>query len=209
MFRNKGFVWENVESHWILKAKKIMKNVVDGSAALWGVEACDCVASCWCESRVTWTSQTRTETRHSMRPCGTTRCPSSDSCRTCRMWARWAWLYHLPPGVLSLRKEEPLPELFPQTPVSSYYWPRRTEVADKIVSPSCFIVFGLPCSLVHSRGVHTVILYPCTSKALMQISLALSHYHSLYPGALHVAFPFQILMPLPWSVSNSTFQRWV
>ena len=33
--------------------------------------------------------------------------------------------YHLPPGFLSLRKEEPLPELFPQTPVPSYSWPRR------------------------------------------------------------------------------------
>ena len=59
----------------------------------------------------------------------------------------------LPQGVLSLRKEEPLPELFPQTPVSSYYWPRRTQVADKVVSPSCF---GLPCRLVHSRGGHSV-----------------------------------------------------
>ena len=28
--------------------------------------------------------------------------------------------YNLPPGFLSLRKDEPLPELFPQTPVSSY-----------------------------------------------------------------------------------------
>ena len=26
-------------------------------------------------------------------------------------------IYHLPPGFISLRKEEPLPELFPQTPV--------------------------------------------------------------------------------------------
>ena len=26
-------------------------------------------------------------------------------------------IYHLPPGFLSLRKEEPLPELFPPTPV--------------------------------------------------------------------------------------------
>ena len=43
----------------------------------------------------------------------------------------------LPPGFLSLRKEEPLPELSPQTPVSGYSWPRRTQVADKAVSPSC------------------------------------------------------------------------
>ena len=27
---------------------------------------------------------------------------------------------------------------FPQTPVSGYSWPRRTQVADKVVSPSCF-----------------------------------------------------------------------
>ena len=40
--------------------------------------------------------------------------------------------------VFSLRKEELLPELFPQTPVSSYSWPRSTQVADNIVSPSCF-----------------------------------------------------------------------
>ena len=47
-------------------------------------------------------------------------------------------IYHLQPGFLSLRKEEPLPELSPQTPVSSYSWPRRTQVVDKAVSPSCF-----------------------------------------------------------------------
>ena len=64
-----------------------------------------------------------------------------------------AFLYHLPPGFLSHRKEEPLPELFPQTPVSGYSWPRRTQVAHKVVSPSCS---GLPCRLVHSRGVHSV-----------------------------------------------------
>ena len=33
------------------------------------------------------------------------------------------------PGFLSLRKEEPLPELFPQTPVSGYSWLCRTQVA--------------------------------------------------------------------------------
>ena len=73
---------------------------------------------------------------------------------------------HLPfsiyPWFLSLRKEELLPELSPQTPVSGYSWPRRTQVSkksesqritanvpaiilgiktllsDKVVSPSCF-----------------------------------------------------------------------
>ena len=59
--------------------------------------------------------------------------------------------YHLPPGLLSLRKEEPLPELFPQTPVPSYSWPRSTQVADKIVSPSCFSIMQ----------VHTRILFCC------------------------------------------------
>ena len=34
-------------------------------------------------------------------------------------------IYHLPTGFLSLSKEDRLPELFPQTPVSSYYWPVR------------------------------------------------------------------------------------
>ena len=63
------------------------------------------------------------------------------------------FLYRLPPGCLSHRKEELLPELFPQTPVSGYSWPRRTQVAHKGVSPSCS---GLPCRLVHSRGVHSV-----------------------------------------------------
>ena len=47
--------------------------------------------------------------------------------------------HHLPPGLLSL------PELFPQTPVSSYSWPRSTQVADKIVSPSCFRSSLPPC----------------------------------------------------------------
>ena len=40
--------------------------------------------------------------------------------------------------VFSIRKEEPLPELSPQMPVSGYSWSRRTQVADKVVSPSCF-----------------------------------------------------------------------
>ena len=64
-------------------------------------------------------------------------------------------LYHLPPVFRSLPREEPLPELSPQTPVSGYSWPRRTQVADKAVSPSCFRS-SLPscpfswCPLCHS-----------------------------------------------------------
>ena len=64
--------------------------------------------------------------------------------------------YHLPPGFISLRKEESLPELSPQTPVSGYSWPRRTQVADKAV---LHFVLGLPCRLVHSRGVHSFALF--------------------------------------------------
>ena len=60
----------------------------------------------------------------------------------------------LPPGFLSLRKEDILPGLFPQTPVSGYYWLCSTDVAYKVVSPSC----GLPCRLAHSRGIHSVTL---------------------------------------------------
>ena len=53
--------------------------------------------------------------------------------------------YHLPPGFLSFRKEEPLSELFPQKPVSGYSWPCRTQVADKVVSPSFFRSSLPPC----------------------------------------------------------------
>ena len=34
-------------------------------------------------------------------------------------------------------REEPFPELSPHTPVSGYYWPRRTDLADNIVSLYC------------------------------------------------------------------------
>ena len=36
-------------------------------------------------------------------------------------------------------------ELSPKTPVSGYSWPRRTQVADKAVSPSCFRSSLPPC----------------------------------------------------------------
>ena len=45
-------------------------------------------------------------------------------------------LTNLPPGFLSIRMEEPLPELYPQTPVSSYSWPCRIPVADKMINTS-------------------------------------------------------------------------
>ena len=64
-------------------------------------------------------------------------------------------LYHLPPGFLSLRKEEPLPELFPQTPVPSYSWPRSTQVVDKIVTPSCFRSSLLPCPFLWCPLCHS------------------------------------------------------
>ena len=60
-------------------------------------------------------------------------------------------------GYLSLRKEEPLPELSPQTPVSGYSWPRRNQVADN--AQSLHLVLGLLCRLVHSRGVHSVTIF--------------------------------------------------
>ena len=60
--------------------------------------------------------------------------------------------------VFSIRKEVPLPELFPQTPVSGYSWPRRTQVADEVVSLSCFR-FALPSFVP--------ILMVCTLLALI------------------------------------------
>ena len=48
----------------------------------------------------------------------------------------------LPPGFLSLRKEEPHPELFPQTPVSSYSWPRRILI---IKTNTCFFLVLQKC----------------------------------------------------------------
>ena len=45
-------------------------------------------------------------------------------------------IYHQ--GFFHSARRKPLPELSPQTPVSGYSWPRRTQVADKAVPPSCF-----------------------------------------------------------------------
>ena len=62
-------------------------------------------------------------------------------------------IYHLPPWFLSLRKEEPLPELSPQTPVSSYTWHPGPRWRIRL---SLNLVLGHLCRLVHSRGVHPV-----------------------------------------------------
>ena len=64
-------------------------------------------------------------------------------------------VYHLPSGFLSFSKKEPLPELFPQTPDSSYSWPRRTRWWIRL---SLHLVLGLPCRLVYSRGIYSVTL---------------------------------------------------
>ena len=64
---------------------------------------------------------------------------------------------NFPPGFLLLRKAEPLPELSPQTPVSGYSWPRRTHMWR--IRLSLHLVLGLPCRLVHSRGVLSVTLF--------------------------------------------------
>ena len=77
-------------------------------------------------------------------------------------------IYHLS-GFLSLRKEEPLPELFPQTPHTGPRWRIRL---------SLHPVLGLPCRLVHSRGVHSVTL-------LVHL---LSLNRTMYPA--HPCIPF-------------------
>ena len=92
--------------------------------------------------------------------------------------------YHLPPGYLSLRKEEPLPELSPQTPVSGYSWPRRTQVADKAVSPSCFRS-SLPscpfswCPLSHSF-CPSVVFESCNVSRPSMYSLLDNVYDIIY-----------------------------
>ena len=66
-------------------------------------------------------------------------------------------IYHLPPGFLSLRKEKPLTELSPQTPVG-YSWPQGPRWRMRL---SLHLVFGLPCRCVHSLGVHPVTHIVC------------------------------------------------
>ena len=101
-------------------------------------------------------------------------------------------VYHLPPGFLSLRKEERLPELFPQTPVSSYSWPCRTQVADKIVSPSCSRSSLPPCPFsrcplsvgltVHLLSLNRVCLPVCvTQKLLLWLNWFFFTQEGVYP----------------------------
>ena len=92
-------------------------------------------------------------------------------------------IYHLPSTtrgsfILSLRKEKPppasWPELSPHTPVSSYSWPRRTQVADEVVSPSCFrsSLSSCPfswCPLCHSFCQSVV----CESCNVIQLAYAM------------------------------------
>ena len=92
--------------------------------------------------------------------------------------------HHLPPGFLSLRKEEPLPELSPQTPVSGYSWPRRTQMADKVISPSCFrsSLSSCPfswCPLCHSF-CPSVVFESCNVSRPSMYSLLDNVYDIIY-----------------------------
>ena len=91
---------------------------------------------------------------------------------------------HLPPGYLSLRKEEPHPELSPQTPVSGYSWPRRTQVADKAVSPSCFRSSLPPCPFSWCPLCHSlcpsVVFASCNVSRPSMYSLLDSVYDIIY-----------------------------
>ena len=105
-------------------------------------------------------------------------------------------IYHLSPGFVSFRKEEPLSELFPQTPVCSHSRPRRTQVADKVVSPSCFRS-SLPscplswCPLCHSFSP-SVVVESCNVSRPSTYSLLDSVYDVIhtclmaYPGITFV-----------------------
>ena len=107
-------------------------------------------------------------------------------------------IYLLTPGFLSLRKEEPQPELFPQTPVSSYSWPRRTQVvADKVVPPSYFW-YSLPscpfswCPLCHSFSPYVVfesgyVSRPSMYSLLDNIYDVIDTRLMAYPGITFVA----------------------
>ena len=91
---------------------------------------------------------------------------------------------YLPPGFLSLRKEEPVPELSPQTPVSGYSWPRMTQMASKVVSPSCFrsSLSSCPfswCPLCHSF-CPSVVFESCNVSRPSMYSLLDNVYDIIY-----------------------------
>ena len=93
-------------------------------------------------------------------------------------------IYHLPPGYVSLRKKEPLPELSPQMPVSGYSWPRRTQVADKAVSPSCFRSSLPPCPFSWCPLCHSfwpsVVFESCNVSRPSMYSLLDNIYDIIY-----------------------------
>ena len=96
--------------------------------------------------------------------------------------------HHLPPEFISLRKDEPIPEMSPQTPVSGYSWPRRTQVADKVVSPSCFRS-SLPycpfswCPLCHSF-CSSVVFESCNVFRPSMYFLLDNVYDIIYTGLM-------------------------
>ena len=96
--------------------------------------------------------------------------------------------HNLPPEFISLRKDEPNPEMYPQTPISGYYWPRRTKVADKVVSPSCFRS-SLPscpfawCPLCH-YFCSSVVFESCNVFRPSTYSLLDNVYDIIYTGLM-------------------------
>ena len=82
---------------------------------------------------------------------------------------------HLLSGLLSISNEDPLPELFPQTSVSGYSWPRRTQVADQVVSPSCFRSSLPPCPFLWFPLCHSyspsVVFKSCNLSRLSMHSI--------------------------------------
>ena len=79
------------------------------------------------------------------------------------VWFSLNFMNHLPRRFLSLRKKEPLPELPTQTPVSSYSWPCRVQVANTVVSPSCFRSFLPSCPFAWCPLCQSFSLICCLS----------------------------------------------
>ena len=97
-------------------------------------------------------------------------------------------IYHLLPGFLSLCKEEPLSALSSQTPLSRYYLPRRTQVEDKVVSPSCFrrSLSSCPFSwypLRHSFS-QSVVFESCNMSRSSMCSLLDNVYDVIYTSLM-------------------------